>query len=99
MIHAITGPNYDELPMSNTMDFSEHVNHPAHYQSSTGMEVIDVIEAFASNLKGVEAFDAGNVLKYICRWKNKNGLEDLKKARFYLNHLIDHVENLEKENE
>ena len=62
------------------------------------METIDVIEAFTFDLKGIEAVCTGNVLKYICRWKNKNGLEDLEKARWYLNRLIDHVDQLEKEN-
>ncbi len=38
-------------------------------------------------------FCEGNVLKYISRWKNKNGVEDLKKARHYLDMLIDDVEN------
>lgn len=75
------------------------VNHPPHYQSETGLEVIDVIEAFTFDLKGIEATDTGNVIKYICRWKGKNGLQDLKKARWYLDHLIKHVENLEKEND
>lgn len=81
------------------LTFAEKVNHPSHYQSETGMEVIDVIEAFTFNLSGVEAFDAGNALKYICRWKEKNGVEDLKKAKWYLDHLIAHVEKLEKEND
>jgi hypothetical protein len=75
------------------------VSHPPHYQSETGMEVIDVIEAFTFDLKGIEATDTGNVIKYICRWKGKNGLQDLKKARWYLDHLIDHVTRLEQENE
>lgn len=68
------------------------VNHPPHYQSETGLEVIDVIEAFTKNLKGIEATDTGNIIKYICRWKHKNGLQDLKKAQWYLNHLINHIE-------
>ena len=74
------------------------VSHPAHYQSETGLEVIDVIEAFTFDLKGIEATDTGNVLKYMCRWKNKNGIQDLEKARWYLDHLIDHVKLLEEEN-
>lgn len=74
------------------------VNHPSHYQSETGLEVFDVIEAFTFDLKGIEAVDTGNVIKYICRWKKKNGLEDLEKARWYLNRLIDHVQKLEEEN-
>ena len=74
------------------------VSHQAPYQSETGLEVIDVIEAFTFDLKGIEATDTGNVLKYMCRWKNKNGVQDLEKARWYLEHLIDHVKLLEEEN-
>ena len=74
------------------------VYHPDHYQSETGMEVIDVIEAFTFDLHGIEATDTGNILKYMCRWKKKNGLQDLKKAKWYLEHLINHVEKLEEEN-
>ena len=80
-------------------DKPDMVNHPGHYISETGLETIDVIEAFTFDLKGIEATDTGNVLKYMCRWKSKNGLEDLKKAQWYLNHLINHVEKLEKEKE
>ena len=72
------------------------VNHPPHYQSETGLEVIDVIEAFTMDLKGIEATDTGNVIKYICRWKGKNGLQDLEKAKWYLEHLIAHVKKLEE---
>jgi len=68
------------------------VNHPSHYTSGS-IECIDAIEssmdseAFAGYLKG-------NILKYIWRYKNKNNpLEDLKKAEWYLNKLITHIEN------
>ncbi len=71
------------------------VSHPDHYQSKKGLEVIDVIEAFTEDLKGIEATDTGNVIKYICRWKHKNGVQDLHKCIWYLTHLINH---LEKEN-
>ena len=74
------------------------LSHPAHYQSETGLEVIDAIEAFTFDLKGIEAVDTGNVIKYICRWKHKNGVQDLKKCMWYLQHLIEHEEKLEKEN-
>ena len=74
----------------------DYVNHPPHYQSKKGMEVIDVIEAFTEGLEGVEATDTGNIIKYICRWKKKNGIEDLKKIEWYLKHLIKHVEKKEK---
>lgn len=75
------------------------VSHPDHYQSETGLEVIDVIKAFTFDLKGIEAVDTANVLKYICRWKKKNGLQDLEKAQWYLTHLIEEIKTLEKEND
>lgn len=75
------------------------VTKPNHYQSETGLEVIDVIEAFTFDLQGIEATDTGNVIKYICRWKKKNGLQDLQKTMWYLQHLIDHVKKLEEEND
>lgn len=74
------------------------VSHPGHYQSKSGLEVIDVVEAFTDGLEGIEAVDTGNVIKYICRWKKKNGLQDLEKALWYIQHLVDHVKNNEKEN-
>lgn len=75
------------------------VNHPPHYQSESGIEVIDVIEAFTSDLKGGEATNTGNVIKYMLRWPHKEKpLEDLNKARWYLDRLIKIVEEKEKEN-
>lgn len=67
------------------------VSHPPHYQSEKGLEVIDVIEAFTSNLTGIEATDTGNIIKYACRWKNKNGIQDLEKILWYTHHLINYL--------
>lgn len=72
------------------------VSHPDHYQSGNGLEVIDVIDAFVSDLPGAEGYYVGNALKYICRYKKKNGVQDIKKAIWYLTRL---VENLEKTEE
>lgn len=69
------------------------VSHPSHYQSEYGLEVIEVIKAFTSDLNGIEAVDTGNIIKYVCRWKKKNGVQDLKKAMWYLQDLIDHLES------
>ena len=66
------------------------VNHPDHYQLGNGVETIELIEAATSNLEGIEAFDTGNALKYLCRWKGKNGIQDLEKAVWYIQHLIEH---------
>ena len=67
------------------------VSHPSHYQSKSGLEVINVIEAFTEGLEGIEAVDTGNAIKYICRWKDKDGVQDLEKAMWYIQHLIDHL--------
>lgn len=72
---------------------NDNVNHPYHYQSNNGLEVIDAIEAFTEDLVGMEAVCTANALKYICRWKKKNGVEDLKKAVWYLNKLIEKENN------
>ena len=74
---------------------SDMVNHPKHYKAKNGMEAIDVIEAFTEGLNGIEATDTGNIIKYALRWKEKNGVEDLKKIVWYANHLINHLEKSE----
>jgi len=61
------------------------INHPSHYKAANGIETINVIEGFTDPV----AWSMGNVIKYICRWRHKNGLEDLRKAQFYLNRLIE----------
>ena len=83
------GESFNSCRARNGFDM---VNHPSHYKAKNGMEVIDVIEAFTANLKGYEAVYTGKVIKYICRWKEKNGLEDLRKAHWYLNRLIKNIE-------
>ena len=84
-----SGESFNSCRARNGFDM---VNHPKHYKAKNGMEVIDVIEAFTANLEGYEATHTGNVIKYICRWKEKNGLEDLRKAQWYLNRLIKNIE-------
>lgn len=60
------------------------VNHPPHYKGANGMEAIDVIEAFDLS------FRLGNTVKYILRAGRKSAvLEDLKKARWYLDREIE----------
>lgn len=64
------------------------VDHPQHYRSG-GMEAIDVIEAFGLG------FNLGNVAKYVLRAGRKaDALEDLMKARWYLNREIARMENV-----
>ena len=64
---------------------SSQVDHPSHYRSSTGFEAIEVINAWGLN------FSLGNALKYISRAGLKDPskvIEDLEKARWYLDHEI-----------
>ena len=70
---------------------SDPVNHPVHYCQGN-IECIEAIAAATKNLRGIEAVCVANVIKYVWRYKSKNGYEDLEKARFYLNHLIDYLE-------
>lgn len=69
----------------------DRVNHPAHYTSGE-VECIQALAAATINLKGIEAVCTANVIKYLWRWKQKNGAEDLKKARWYIDYLLDITE-------
>ena len=68
------------------------VSHPPHYQSQSGIEVIDVIEAFTDGLNGIEAADTANIIKYACRWSKKNGIQDVDKIIWYATHLKNYLE-------
>jgi hypothetical protein len=63
------------------------VDHPAHYNAGS-IECIYAIEEAVKGLEGKEAFATGNAIKYLWRWKRKGGKEDLKKAVWYINRLI-----------
>jgi hypothetical protein len=66
----------------------DSVNHPLHYTKG-GIECIDCIESIISSVSDpVQAFLVGQVVKYLYRYTMKNGLEDLRKAQWYLNRLI-----------
>ena len=65
--------------------------NPNHYQQG-GVECIDALEAATVNLKGIEAVCTANAIKYLWRWKEKNGKEDLNKAIWYINRLLHKLE-------
>lgn len=73
---------------------NETVNHPAHYTQG-GIECIDAIAAAVTGAAGVEAVLVGNIIKYVWRYRHKNGVEDLKKCRWYIDRLIAEVEKCE----
>ena len=64
--------------------------NPDHYQRD-GMECIDAIKAMTDD--GFQYYLQGNIMKYLWRYRYKNGVEDLKKAQWYLNELIDELED------
>lgn len=78
------------------LSYQKHdtVNHPAHYTAGK-VECIEALESATENLSGIEAVCTANAIKYLWRWKHKNGAEDLKKARWYLDRLISRVEGTE----
>tara|TARA_R100001510_G_scaffold9407_1_gene7249 strand:- start:381 stop:671 length:291 start_codon:yes stop_codon:yes gene_type:complete len=65
------------------------VDSPPHY-NNTEIECIEAIAAATGD--GFEYYLQGNIMKYLWRYRYKNGTEDLKKAKWYLNKLIVEVE-------
>ena len=70
------------------METKDMVNSPPHYNKNK-IECIDAIESATDN--GFENYLQGNIIKYVWRYRYKNGVEDLEKAQWYLNKLIKKV--------
>jgi hypothetical protein len=64
----------------------DKINNPAHYEGA--IECIQAIQSSMSN-EAFKGYLKGNIEKYIWRYDRKNGVEDLKKAQWYLNKLIE----------
>ena len=77
------------MEQSDNKELQDMVNHPPHYNKA-GIECIDAIEAMT---------EEGNIMKYLWRYRYKNGVEDLNKAQWYLKKLIDIVENDKSKND
>lgn len=73
-------------PTEQDFPIEDNVNHPSHYTQGA-IECIDAIEASMTPTEFRGAMKA-NIIKYLWRYEHKNGLEDLKKARFYLERMI-----------
>jgi hypothetical protein len=67
--------------MDKPISSSERVVHPVHYNK--GIEMWDYAHSHKLD------FFEGNIVKYVTRWKHKNGIEDLRKAKQYLDKLIE----------
>ena len=64
--------------------------NPSHYKQGK-VECIDALESATVNKTGLEAVCVANVIKYLWRYEAKNGLEDVRKAQWYLAKLIDYL--------
>lgn len=94
IMDALHGTATDKRPPSqgaaSVEDAVDYVNAPPHYTYGR-FETVDVIaDALGKTL--FEGFCVGNVIKYVLRYRRKNGLEDLKKARWYLDKVISVME-------
>ena len=67
------------------------VNHPSHYTQGS-IECIDALKAATVSKTGIEAVCTANAIKYLWRYEEKNGIEDVKKARWYIDRLIRELE-------
>jgi hypothetical protein len=76
-------PNFDE-------NVNVHIN-PRHYKNGK-VECIDAIESAVVGKVGIEATCVSNILKYLWRYEDKNGIVDVKKAKWYLDKLINVIE-------
>lgn len=77
------------MEQSDNIEMQDMVNSPPHY-NKTGIECIEAIKAMTD--EGFQYYLQGNIMKYLWRYRYKNGSEDLKKAKWYLSELIDNVE-------
>lgn len=81
-------------PVANTVLVvtNDNINHPLRYTKGD-IECIDAIKAATVGKTGIEAVDVGHVIRYLWRYEEKDGLESVKKAEWYIKHLINELES------
>ena len=67
------------------------VSHPKHYTQGD-IECIDALKAATVGKRGIEAVCVANVIKYLWRYEEKNGIEDVRKAKWYIERLLKELE-------
>ena len=90
-IEEITGEEEVKNEVKNQIKYDKVIS-PSHYQTGLVETIVSI-----KNILGYEGFDSyciGNIIKYISRYKTKNGIEDLEKAKTYLNFLIENQKNV-----
>jgi hypothetical protein len=91
MMQQLRHEEYMKQAMAQSDNKEDMVNNPPHYNAS-GVECINAIEAATG--EGYEFYLQGNIIKYLWRYRYKNGVQDLEKASWYLDKLITEVEGL-----
>lgn len=86
-VEDLVGTMYYDDETFSPVNVQDNVNHPAHYGKGK-IECIDYIEDFLTR-EEYTGYLRGNIAKYMHRWRYKNKVEDLKKARWYLDRLIE----------
>lgn len=79
------------VPLGSCSLMHDAVNHPSHYNQG-GIECIEAIESATIGKKGIEAVCVANVIKYLWRYELKGGIESVKKAKWYLEKLLEKLE-------
>ena len=82
---------YDHVYKNMGENVPDMVNHPQHYTQG-GIECIDALKAATVGKRGIEAVCVANVIKYLWRYEKKNGIEDIRKAKFYIERLLKELE-------
>ena len=82
---------YDHIYKNMDENVPDMVNHPQHYTQG-GIECIDALKAATVGKRGIEAVCVANVIKYLWRYEKKNGIEDVRKAKFYIERLLKELE-------
>ena len=87
---SMQGNSYAAWVASRSTPDADMVNSPPHYNQA-GIECIDAIQAATD--EGYGYYLQGNIIKYLWRYRYKNGVEDLKKAKWYLEKLIEEIDD------
>ena len=82
---------YDHVYKNMDENAPDMVNHPQHYNQG-GIECIDALKAATVGKRGIEAVCVANVIKYLWRYEEKNGIEDVRKAKWYIERLLGELE-------
>ena len=82
---------YDHVYKNMDENVPDMVNHPKHYTQG-GIECIDALKAATVGKRGIEAVCVANVIKYLWRYEKKNGIEDIRKAKWYIERLLMELE-------